>query len=198
MRYWWANQRRTYDEEVARGCLWCRQRRANGSRNPFYENVRLAAPGDVVFAYQNAGIRAIGLVLSRARETASPFGGPDAAGARAVPGWLLDVAWLELKRPLLPGRYMAILAPLLPDTHAPLMAGGRGIQGGRLLEVQDRLARALLQLAGGTDPARLLNPDWHPHQLRFGFVDSDERAAGQAGPVEPPVQTGGERKETPT
>ena len=69
---------------------------------------------------------------------------------------------------------MAILAPLLPDVHAPLTAAGRGMQGGRLLEVPDRLARALLQLAGGTDPTRLLNPDWHPHQLRFGFVEAED------------------------
>ena len=188
MRYWWANQKHTYNEEVAGGCLWCRQRRADGSRNPFYENVRLAAPGDVVFAYRNAGIRAVGMVLSRARATASPFGEPRGAeAAPAVPGWLLDVSWLELKRPLHPGRCMAILAPLLPDVHAPLTADGRGIQGGRLLEVPDRLARALLQLAGGTDPARLLNPDWHPHQLRFGFAEPGDRTSAAGGLAEPPV-----------
>ena len=188
MRYWWANQKHTYDEEVAGGCLWCRQRRADGSRNPFYENVRLAAPGDVVFAYRDAGIRAVGMVLSRAHEAASPFGEPRTEGAPVVPGWLLNVSWLELKRPLHPGRFMAILAPLLPDVHAPLTAAGRGMQGGRLLEVPDRLARALLQLAGGTDPARLLNPDWHPHQLRFGFAESEERARAEGGTAEPPQQ----------
>ena len=190
MRYWWANQKHAYAEEVAGGCLWCPQRRANGSRNPFYENLRLAAPGDVVFAYHGAQIRAIGIVLSRAREAAAPFAGADGAPRRPdVAGWLLDVAWLELKRPLAPGRYMTILAPLLPEVLAPLTPRGKGIQGGRLLEIPARLARALLQLAGGTDPARLLHPDWEPHQLRFGFAEADGRAAGGA-PAAPPVQTG--------
>jgi len=180
MRYWWANQKHTYDEEIVGGCLWCQQRRANGSRNPFYENVRLASPGDVIFAYHNADIRAVGVVLSRAREALSPFKTEESGRVSTVMGWLLDVSWLELKRPLHPGQYMTILGPLLPDMHAPLTADGRGIQGGRLLEVPDRLARALLQLAGGTDPSRLLNPDWQPHQLRFGFADLEERAGEQS------------------
>ena len=109
-----------------------------------------------------------------------------ASGVTAdVPGWLLDVAWLELKRPLQPGLFMGILAPLLPEQHAPLSPAGKGLQGGRLLEISDRLARVLLQLAGGTNPAGLVNPDWQPHQLRFGFVDPEEPASGPAAEVEP-------------
>lgn len=185
MRYWWANQKHTHDAEVLGGFLWCRQRRANGSRNPFYENVRMAAPGDVIFGYQNAVIRAVGIALSRARDAKSPVPGVAQGAARDVEGWLLDVAWLELKRPLRPGLYMGILAPLLPEVHAPLTRAGKGIQGGRLLEIPDQLARALLQLAGGTDPAGLVNPDWHPRQLRFGFAEREADTA--AGPV-PPVQ----------
>ena len=186
MRYWWANQKHTYADEVAGGCLWCRQRRADGSRNPFYENVRLAAPGDTIFAYHDAAIRAIGLVLSRAREAPPPFAAHTPGLAPDTAGWLLDVAWLELKRPLAPGPCMAILAPLLPDTHAPLLPDGKGNQGGRLMELPDRLARALLQLAGGTDPARLLNPVWSPHQLRFGFAEAAAPEAAVAPPTEPP------------
>ena len=138
----------------------------------------MAAPGDVIFAYHNADIRAIGIALSRAREAGPPLTVVAPGTAADVPGWLLDVAWLELKRPLHPGLYMGILAPLLPELHAPLTAGGKGIQGGRLLEIPDRLARVLLQLAGGTNPAGLVNPDWQPHQLRFGFAEQDESKHG--------------------
>lgn len=186
MRYWWANQKQQYEQEVAGGCLWCPQRRADGSRNPFYENVRLAAPGDIIFGYYEAAVRAIGIVLSRAREAPSPCAGHAAKDTEDadMAGWLLDVSWLELKRPLAPARFAAILSPLLPEAHAPLTPEGRGIQGGRLLELSDRLARALLQLAGGTDPARLLNPDWQPHQLRFSFVDGAvEAGEGEAPPA---------------
>jgi len=183
MRYWWANQKHTYEAEIPGGFLWCRQRRANGSRNPFYENMRLAAAGDVIFAYHDAGIRAIGMVLSRARAANPPKAVVMPGTSPNLPGWLLDVAWLELKRPLHPGLYMGILGPLLPEVHAPMTPGGKGIQGGRLLEIPDRLARALLQLAGGTDPAGLVNPDWQPHQLRFGFAEQqDSTNTGQSPP----------------
>ena len=174
MRYWWANQKHTYDAEVLGGFLWCRQRRVDGSRNPFYENMRMVSPGDVIFAYRNAEIRAIGIALSRAREAGPPAAAIAPGAASDVLGWLLDVAWLELKRPLHPGLYMGILTPLLPELHAPLTLTGKGLQGGRLLEIPDRLARALLQLAGGTDPTGLVNPDWQPHQLRFGFAEQEE------------------------
>ena len=39
--------------------------------------------------------------------------------AATVPGWMIDVAWLELKRPLHPAPHMAILAPLLPAVGRP-------------------------------------------------------------------------------
>jgi len=198
MRFWWANQKRNFDAEVAGGYLWCRQRRSDGSRNPFYDAVRLTRPGDVIFGYAGAQVRAVGLVMSVARESPDPLaaGGADgaepapsagsasipdappatlsAAGVRRssagrAPGWLADVAWLELKRPLHPARHMAILAPLLPAVYAPLTPRGRGIQGGRLLELPVAFARALLQLAGGNDPVRLVNPDWRARQLRFAF-----------------------------
>ena len=187
MRYWWANQKHTYDAEVLGGFLWCRQRRADGSRNPFYENVRLAAPGDVIFGYCDADIRVIGIVLSRAREAGPPVTVVAAGTAAGVDGWLMDVAWLELKRPLRPGLFMGILAPLLPEQHAPLTPEGKGIQGGRLLEIPDRLARAMLQLAGGRNPAGLVNPDWQPHQLRFGFADQEEPMPEDLSVVGPPV-----------
>ena len=185
MRYWWANQKHTYEAEVLGGFLWCRQRRVDGSRNPFYENMRMVSPGDLIFAYHDAEIRAIGIDLSRARAAAAPATAMASGVTADVPGWLLDVAWLELKRPLQPGLFMGILAPLLPEQHAPLSPAGKGLQGGRLLEISDRLARVLLQLAGGTNPAGLVNPDWQPHQLRFGFVDPEEPATVPAAEVEP-------------
>jgi hypothetical protein len=197
MRYWWANQKQTYAAEVRGGFLWCRQRRANGARNPFYENVRMVAPGDLIFGYHAAEIRAVGMVLSRAREAPLPVAGREAGGLAGVRGWLLDVAWLALQRPLHPARYMGILAPLLPELHAPLTESGKGLQGGRLLELTDRLARALLQLAGGTEPAELVNPDWQPHQLRFGFAETAGNLPARVAEADavPPYQVGAQHDE---
>jgi hypothetical protein len=190
MRYWWANQAHAYGVETAGGYLWSRQRRADGTRNPFYDSVRLTQPGDVVFAYCRGEIRAVGMVLSPARASPAPRPLPRQPADEAAAGWLIDVAWIELKRPLRPSSFMSILAPVLPDVHAPLTPRGRGIQGGRLLELPVRLARVLLQLAGGTDPRHVLNPDWVPEQLSFGFGEGNgprppgagETGAAGAGP----------------
>lgn len=176
MRYWWANQKSAYDAEVAGGYLWSRKRRANGTRNPFYESVRLTRPGDILFGYRRAAISAVGFVLAPASEAPCPIPAgasvPDAEPAQdKAPGWLLPVAWLELRRPLVPANHMEILGPLLPPFNAPLTDKGRGIQGGRLMEVPPRLARALLELAGGRDPSLLLRPSWEARQLRFAFPD---------------------------
>lgn len=179
MRYWWANQKHTYAEEITGGFFWSRKRRSDGSRNPFYETVRMAEQGDLIFAYSDAYIKAIGVVLSHARAAVHPClpvehihepATIDRANDQS--GWLIDVAWMELKRPLQPGRFMAILAPLLPAVYAPMTVDGKGIQGGRLLELPANLARALLQLASGSDPAQLVNPDWMPHQLKFVFTEN--------------------------
>ena len=39
MRHWWVNQKRTFKEEVGGGYMWSPQKKANGHRNRFYENM---------------------------------------------------------------------------------------------------------------------------------------------------------------
>ncbi len=171
MRYWWANQTRTYDAEIAGGFLWSRRRRSDGRRNPFYDNMRLVRRDDLVFAYAKGAIRAVGLVLNEARDAPCPEPLAETLPEK-LSGWLVDMAWLELRRSMIPADYMAILEPLLPTLHAPLTGRGRGIQGGRLLELSSPLALVLLQLAGGRHPSQLINPPWKSHQLRFAFEET--------------------------
>ncbi len=175
MRYWWANQNQnTYRAEVAGGYLWSPRHRSDGSRNPFYDNLRLAQPGDMVFAFHESAIRAVGIVVEAATEAPNPeILPPPKKGEKApdpdTPGWLLNIAWLELREPFFPARHMAVLEPLLPSTHSPLPPAGRGIQGGRLLELRQHLALPLLQLVGGRNPDKLIRPAWRPSQMKFKF-----------------------------
>ena len=170
MRFWWANQRLAYDREVSGGYFWCRQRKSNGTRNPFYDAVRLTRNGDVVFAYCRGTVRAVGLVLSPVCEAPDPA----STSAERAPGWLLRMAWLELKRPLRPLDHLELLKPLLPENYSPLTPVGKGNQGGRLMPVPQALARALVQLAGGTDPEHLVSPDWRNRQMKFSFHNNDD------------------------
>src|SRR5215831_2267567 len=73
MRYWWVNQKQTYRHEVSGGYLWSPKRKTNGDRNPFYDFMREVAPGDVVFSFAEALIRAIGIVASYAYEAPKPL-----------------------------------------------------------------------------------------------------------------------------
>ncbi len=175
MRYWWANQNQnTYRAEVAGGYLWSPRHRSDGSRNPFYDNLRLAQAGDMVFAFHESAIRAVGIVVEAATEAPNPeILPPPKKGEKApdpdTPGWLLNIAWLELREPFFPARHMAVIEPLLPSAHSPLTPTGRGIQGGRLLELRQHLAIPLLQLVSGRNPDKLIRPAWRPSQLKFKF-----------------------------
>ena len=64
MRYWWVNQNQTFRHEFDGGYLWSPKRNAGG-RNPFYEAMREAAPGDLVFTFADTRIRAFGIVTSK-------------------------------------------------------------------------------------------------------------------------------------
>ena len=173
MRYWWSNQKLAYSREVGGGYFWCRQRKSNGAKNPFYDAARLARAGDVVFAYCRGNIRAVGLLLSAADEAPDPA---RKTNADPMPGWLARVAWLELKTPLRPMDHFDALKPLLPDNYSPLSLAGRGGQGGRLMPLPPPLAHALARLAGGTPP-----DDSTPRaagaresQLKFAFQNNNE------------------------
>ena len=172
MRYWWSNQKLTYSREVGGGYFWCRQRKSNGAKNPYYEAVRLARAGDVVFAYCRGSIRAAGLVLSSADEAPDPSQG---AGAGHMPGWLVRVAWLELKHPPRPMDHFHVHKPLLPENYSPLSLAGKGGQGGRLMPLPAPLAHALAQIAGGNSPdAPPQPPGARNSQLKFAFQTSNE------------------------
>ena len=76
VRYWWVNQNQTFRQEIEGGYLWSPKRNQNGRRNPFYEFMREAAPGDIVFSFCDTRIAALGIVSGYCRER------PEAGGIR--------------------------------------------------------------------------------------------------------------------
>ena len=146
MRYWWVNQNQTYQHEVSGGYLWSPKRKANGQLNPFYEFMREVAPGDLVFSYCDAKIRASGIATSFAYEAPKPeeFG---AAGRNWEEiGWRVDVSFNEIPQEFRPAAWIDQLRPLLPAKYSPLLPDGRGLQSVYLTELHQDLALALAQL----------------------------------------------------
>ena len=72
MRYWWVNQNQTYKYEVPGGFMWSPFKNANGARNPFYDNMDKVQPGDLVFAYAQQQVKAIGVAQKRAYSAPKP------------------------------------------------------------------------------------------------------------------------------
>lgn len=84
MHYWWVNQKQTHRHEISGGYLWSPKRRADDTRNQFYENMKVVAPGDVVFCYWETAIRAQGMLRSFGYDAPKPdeFGDAAAIGAK--------------------------------------------------------------------------------------------------------------------
>jgi HNH endonuclease len=148
VRYWWVNQNQTYRHEVRGGYLWSPKRKADGGRNPFYDFMREAAPGDVVLSFAETLIKAIGFVASHAYEAPKPLEFGQAGAHWETVGWRVDVRFVELRLPIRPVDHMDVLAPLLPDRYAPLQPGGGGLQGVYLTLLSETLAAALIDLIG--------------------------------------------------
>jgi putative restriction endonuclease len=149
-RYWWVNHKQTFRHEVEGEYLWSPKKNQNGANNESYNNMTKVFPGDIVFSFADAAIRAVGVALGRARETPKPaeFG---VAGNQwgTAPGWQVAVRFKELTRPLRPKDYSSQLAPLLPHKHSPIRASGDGNQGVYLTAVPERMARTIIELLAG-------------------------------------------------
>lgn len=78
-------------QEVDGGYLWSPVSEANGARSKFYDNMRLATPGDVVLSYADARVGRAGIVTDFAISAPKPeeFGSVGAYWNSA--GWLLPV-----------------------------------------------------------------------------------------------------------
>ena len=88
--------------------MWSPKQNANGARNKFYENMREASPGDVVFSFCDTRIKAIGVVTGGAQTGPKPdFGGAGANWSRE--GWFVPVDYCVLDNQIRPKEHAAIL-----------------------------------------------------------------------------------------
>lgn len=149
MTYWWVNQKQTHRHEIGGGYLWSPKRRADGSYNQFYENMKVVAPGDVVLSYWEGAVRATGIVSSFGYEAPKPDEFGTAGPNWSLIGYRADVAYSPLAQPIEPGRdprLWAQVRPLLPSKYSPLHgATGRGLQSVYLARLGDDLGALLMR-----------------------------------------------------
>lgn len=144
MNYWWVNLGSTYKHEV-RGFMWSPQMGARG-RLQSYENMLLIHPGDVIFAFSDSQIKAVGIATSRAQASPKPDFGR-AGSYWANEGWLVGVTFIELNSPIQIRNHMNLVSGVLPAKHSPLRVDGSANQA-YLFSVPEQLALVLSGIIG--------------------------------------------------
>ena len=135
-------------QEVDGGYLWSPVSEANGARSKFYDNMRRAAPGDVVLSYANARVGRVGIVADFAISAPKPEEFGSVGAYWNATGWLLPVDWLEPYLSVRPKDLLSRLAPLLPASHSPIQATtGNGNQKAYLAEVDMAVVALILDAA---------------------------------------------------
>jgi len=169
MAFWWVNHKQTRDHEVRGGYLWSPFRNANGAYNQTYENMRHVQVGDVVFSYAHAQIGAVGRVAAAAVASPKPTEFGAVGDYWADEGWLVEVDFVPVPRPLRPQSHVQAIGPLLPERHSPIQKNGHGNQGCYLAGISDTLGLLLLELTNASDrlpvPSRISEPAHGPALL---------------------------------
>jgi putative restriction endonuclease len=145
IKYWWVNHKQTFDQEITGGYIWAPKVKKNGSPNHFYDNLRRAAPGDVIVSYAHTVVKYIGRVADFAISSPKPDSFGNAGEAWLDDGWMLPVIWRKLDTPFKPSLYTESLPELLREKYAPVQLTGRGNQGAYLSEVDQRLVNFILE-----------------------------------------------------
>src|SRR4051794_1173085 len=146
MVYWWVNQNQTFREEHRGGYLWSPKRNSNGARNQFYENMRLVAPGDLVFSFRDTWIVAVSVARSNGYDARKPTEFGQAGSNWSNEGWRVDVQYVPVSHPIRPKDHIDAVRPLLPTKYSPLQANGDGLQSVYLAALSDQLGNLLLDL----------------------------------------------------
>ena len=135
-KYWWVNHKQTVRQEVEGQYLWSPKFERNGSRSQFYDNMRLASPGDLVLSYANGSVGQIGRVTDFAIAAPKPTEFGNVGAYWDHEGWLLPVYWTPLTPPVPPKSMMEVLGPQLPKKYSPISPEtGNGYQKVYLAEI---------------------------------------------------------------
>lgn len=147
-KYWWVNHKQTVIQEISGGYLWAPKTQKNGATSQFYDNMRLASPGDFVLSFANGEVRFVGQVSDFALSSPKPDTFGAAGESWSDDGWQLPIAWRTLDNPVRPKSFIQELAPFLPVRYSPIQArSGNGNQAAYLAEISFEAFQTVLAKA---------------------------------------------------
>ncbi len=126
--------------------MWSPIKNANGARNPFYDNMEKVHPGDLVFAYAQQQVKAIGVAQKKVYSAPKPASFENASNNWSQIGWLVEVEFSQLDNPVVPKEHLQVIGKYLTTKSAPLDEMGRGKER-YLVELEVGLALALIQIS---------------------------------------------------
>lgn len=175
MRYWWVNHKQTSKFEIAGGFLWSPMRNKNGARNKFYDNMRIAAPGDAVISFSHAKISFFGVVTDFATPAPKPIlFGEAGDNWNKKEGWALPVTWHKLMVPITPKHRIHEFSHFLPNTHSPIHPlTGKGAQNAYLAEIDENIFDLLI---GGINLDNACSSPMRPSSVIRHIDDSIEES----------------------
>lgn len=141
--------------------MWSPIKNANGARNPFYDNMEKVQPGDLVFAYAQQQVKAIGVAQKTAYSAPKPASFENTSNNWSQIGWLVEVEFSQLMNPVIPKEHLQIIGKYLTSKSAPLDETGRGRER-YLVELEDGLALALIHISKA--PLELMSRELAPVQ----------------------------------
>lgn len=152
MAYWWVNHKQTFIKEFTGGYIWAPTVNKNGSRNQSYTNLTLAKPGDIVFSYANALIKAIGIIENRYEQAPVPEEFGTIGQQWNNDGYLVKVNWIPIARHFRPKDHISLIRELLPEKYSPIQQNGDGNQSIYLAAIGNPLGELLVSLIQNDNP----------------------------------------------
>lgn len=155
MAYWWVSQNRTYAHERDGGFLWAPTADKAGNVPHHWATMREVKPGDLIFSYVGAEIKALAIAVGDPHPSDRPPSFEDSISWEKK-GIRIDVRYEDLKTPIPISALRDGLVPLLSERYSPLTRGGSGNQG-YLFALSPEAGRLLLDRIDADLPGEVEN-----------------------------------------
>jgi len=129
VKFWWVNHKQTFRHEFRGGYVWSPKLKKDGSRNVFYDFMRLVRPGDVIFSFAHGAIQGAGTAKSHCYTSPRPDEFGHIGQAWDAIGWRVDVGFTPAANPLRPREILQEIGAHIGIRYSPLNTDGTGRQG---------------------------------------------------------------------
>lgn len=126
--------------------MWSPKLNSKGKHIRPYDLMRKLVPGDIVFSYANALLKAVGVVKSYCYEYPKPTEFGLAGQNWSNAGWRVDVEYKEINEPVRTIDYIENLRPFLPSKHSPLKSRSGYANESYLFSITKEFSLALAHL----------------------------------------------------